>query len=142
MEFYCNCPSPLEWDVKKIGDPPICKNCGREVSKDRSLEEMDRKYNEIDCKIKYNNLISVMRWCIILVGITAIFVFLAYNFDTGFWFDKPLFDPDYFTFHPHKDDSCDVLRSKYELFHPEGTNPIKFEIYDRMVEKRCMVVLP
>ena len=139
MESYCNCTSPLEWDVKVLGAPPICKNCGREVSRERSHDEMKRKYDEIDSMIKFNRSMDVMRLSIVLVGIVGIFIFLTYNFDTGFWFDKPLFDEDYYVFHPHNDDSCDVLKSKYELFHPEGTNPIKFEILEKMLEKKCVV---
>jgi len=44
-------------------------------------------------------------------------------------------------FHPHEDDSCETLKSKFELFHPNGSNPIRFEIVREMFVKECGVVI-
>lgn len=54
---------------------------------------------------------------------------------------SPFFDEDYYVFHPHEDDTCEILQSKLDLFHPHGTNPIKFEILKEMFESKCEVVI-
>jgi len=139
MEFFCKCQSPLDWHVEHLGDSPICKSCGREVSKERSLEEMDRKFHEIGSMINFNKLLDITKYLVFSVGAIAVFTLLAYDFDTGFWFDTPFTNPDYYVFHPHRDDTCADLQSKYNLYHPEGTNPVKFQLYDRMIEMNCLV---
>ncbi len=77
---------------------------------------------------------------IFLGGITVSTIF--YNYETGFWFDTPYIDSeDYYSWHPHKDDSCEELQSKLDLFHPDGINPVRFELLKAMFEKRCEVDL-
>ncbi len=70
-----------------------------------------------------------------------LFVNVAYNYETKFWYDKPYLDSDYYTFHPHIDDSCETLQSKFDLFHPNGTNPIRFEILKEMFANDCEIIL-
>jgi len=66
---------------------------------------------------------------------------VAYNYETKFWYDKPYLNSDYYVFHPHTDDSCETLQSKFDLFHPNGTNPIRFEILKEMFANDCEVIL-
>ena len=66
-------------------------------------------------------------------------LFVGYNFETHLWYDKPYLNPDYYVFHPHEEDTCDDLESKFGLFHPKGSNPIRFEILQDMFEKECKV---
>jgi hypothetical protein len=66
---------------------------------------------------------------------------IAYNFDTKFWYDKPYLSDSYYTFHPHEDDDCKTLQDKLDLFHPRGTNPIRFEIMKSMFQNDCEVII-
>ncbi len=87
----------------------------------------------------YHKSIAIACYSMIL-GFSLLVLFtMTYNVETGIWFDTPLLDPDYFVFHPHSSDSCEILQEKLLLFHPEGTNPIKFEILESMIKKRCQI---
>lgn len=78
---------------------------------------------------------------LIFTAVFATFVLVGYNFDTKFWYDKPYLDDSYYTFHPHEDDTCETLQSKFDLFHPKGTNPVRFEIMKEMFQKDCEVII-
>jgi len=71
------------------------------------------------------------------VGFSTIF----YNYQTGFWFDTVYVDYNYYTFHPHPNDSCEILQGKLDLYHPQGTNPVKFELLKAMFTKKCEIEL-
>ncbi len=74
-----------------------------------------------------------------IVGIACLvtLISISYNFETGFWGDTPYVSGSYYVFHPHPDDTCEELTSKFNLFHPNGTNPIKFEIQDEIQNRGC-----
>lgn len=77
---------------------------------------------------------------VILMSLMAV-VSIFYNSNTGFWFDKPYLDEGYYIWHPHENDTCEELQSKLDLFHPDGTNPVRFELLKAMFEQRCEVIL-
>jgi len=80
---------------------------------------------------------------LLIASITSlvIIVGLSYNFETGFWYDTPYTSSSYYTFHPHPDDTCEDLQSKLDLFHPKGTNPIRFEVMKAMFKADCEVII-
>lgn len=89
-----------------------------------------------------NSKISLVCVCITALYVISVsFVLVTYNFETHFWYDTPYFSGSYYTFHPHQEDSCETLKSKFDLFHPNGSNPIRFEIVKEMFEKECEVVI-
>lgn len=71
-----------------------------------------------------------------LVSIVILFL-ISYNFDTGFWGDTPYVSNSYYVFHPHPDDTCEELIFKFNLYHPNGTNPIKFEVLNEIQKRGC-----
>lgn len=75
------------------------------------------------------------------IALLVITVSLTYNFETGFWYDTPYSSSSYYTFHPHVDDTCQDLQSKLDLFHPRGTNPIRFEVMKAMFKADCEVII-
>jgi len=77
----------------------------------------------------------------IVIILTGVLIGLSYNFNTHFWFDTPFADPNYHVWHPHTNDSCDELQSKLDLFHPKGTNPVRFEIMEAMFLNDCEVII-
>lgn len=89
----------------------------------------------------YNKSIAYIAIGFVIFMCILAVVSILYNSNTGFWFDKPYLDEEYYTFHPHLDDSCEILQSKLNLFHPDGTNPVRFELLKAMFEQRCEVIL-
>lgn len=47
---------------------------------------------------------------------------------------------DYYVFNPSWIDSCENLQHKLNLFHPNGTNPIIFDLIDMMKNKNCEII--
>jgi len=93
-------------------------------------------------KITYFKIKKQQFWLIwiIIFGSLMIF-FTVFNLETGFWFDKPFLDDEYYVWHPHDNDTCDILQSKLDLFHPQGTNPVRFEILKSMFQNDCEVLI-
>lgn len=83
--------------------------------------------------------ILVIIFCIVFA--TVVILKITYNFNTGFWGDTSYVDPNYFDWHPSIDDSCQQLQDKLDLFHPHGTNPVRFEILKAMWENNCTITI-
>lgn len=93
-------------------------------------------------RIEYFRIKKETFWLsLLIIFISLIVLFNTYNFDTGFWFDTPFLDEGYYIWHPHENDTCEQLQEKLDLFHPDGTNPVRFELLKAMFENRCEVIL-
>jgi len=71
------------------------------------------------------------------IGLFVNSMVVCNTFTGSCWFDSPIINNDYYVFHPEGSDNCETFQSKLDLFHPEGTNPTKFELIDRMKQLEC-----
>lgn len=77
-------------------------------------------------KILTTELVVIL---LLILGVTVMGIVLNY---------EKISDSDYYVFHPHPDDTCEELLFKYDLYHPQGSNPVRFENLRELFIKNCI----
>lgn len=88
-----------------------------------------------------NKIIIAISVSLLSTGIAFFFstMIVCNEFTKACWLDSPQINNSYYVFHPLETDDCMTLQSKLNLFHPNGTNPTKFELIKRMNQLDCQI---